>query len=86
MTNHPLTDETCETLSRQPWLQPDVDVEGTIRDMRSAYDLAIDHMSQWVEENGHEYVAYNYELGCQSNFSQMITDFKEAMRPAQENN
>lgn len=39
MTDHPLTDEMCEILSRQPWLDPDVDVEGTIHDMRAAYNL-----------------------------------------------
>ena len=38
---HPLTDEMCKILSRQPWLDPDVDVEGTIHDMRAAYDKAV---------------------------------------------
>ena len=60
-----------------------IDIEdcGHIHDMRAAYNLAIEHMSQWIEENGYEYVTYYDYYGCQSNFSQMITDFKKAMRP-----
>ena len=71
---HPLTDEIIhrEFLPKCCYSEDDI---------RAAYDLAIELMSQWVEENGHEYVAYGYELGCQSNFIQMITDFKQAMRP-----
>ena len=48
--DHPLTDEMCEILSRQPWLDPDVDVEGTAHDMRAAYDKgAADRLEQVVK-------------------------------------
>ena len=87
---HPLTDEIIRKN-----FTPDYDyledcgeicVGFNNDDLRAAYDLAIERMSQWVEENGHEYVTHHYELGCQSNFSQMITDFKKAMRPQQQEN
>ena len=45
--NHPLTHEQCELLSRQPWLDPDVDVESTVIDMRAAADWQLE---QCVEE------------------------------------
>jgi phosphoglycerate-specific signal transduction histidine kinase len=44
MTEHPLTDEMCETLSRQTWLDPDVDVEGTAHDMRAAADWQLEQV------------------------------------------
>ena len=46
MTDHPLTEQQCELLSRQPWLDPDVDVEGTIHDMRAAYDFAVEKIHE----------------------------------------
>ena len=91
MTDHPLTDE----MIRGIWDKvgnaivdaKDEDLDGKfIEDalIRAAYDLAVEHMSQWIEENGYEYVAYDDYYGCQSNFSQMITDFKKAMRPQED--
>ena len=77
---HPLTDEMCYQMSLENW-----GMGLTNDNMRSAYDLAIESMSQWIEENGHEYVVHYHDLGCQSNFSQMITDFKNAMRPQEDN-
>ena len=82
MTDHPLTDEKLKKLFwdhavNTGWDEYDWTSDG----MRAAYDLAVEHMSQWIEENGYEYVAYDDYYGCQSNFSQMITDFKKAMCP-----
>lgn len=82
MTDHPLTDDILiSRFLKHARKFNSYTFDYTADGMRAAYDLAIDHMSQWVEENGHEYVTYDYELGCQSNLSQMITDLKEAMRP-----
>ena len=88
---HPLTDEMINEIKRDIFSQtPDHLTPGlpsiwSSDCMRVAYDLAIEHMSQWIEENGYEYVAYDDEYGCQSYFSRMITDFKEAMRPQEDN-
>ena len=84
---HPLTDEMCEILSRQPWLDPDVDVEGIAHDMRAAYDLGreegredrLKQVIEWLED---------YEQVC-GGFIR-IAYFKQAMLPQpqqqQENN
>ena len=77
---HPLTDE----LLYEMFLE-NSGMGFTDDNMRTAYNLAIESMSQWIEENGHEYVVHYHDLGCQSNFSQMITDFKNAMRPQEDN-
>lgn len=82
---HPLTDEMCKQIQRQHRYAMRIGVSVEHAPMRTAYDLAVERMSQWIEENGYEYVAYDDYYGCQTNFSQMITDFKKAMRP-QENN
>ena len=66
---HPLTDEMCKDIY-------DLTCEADVM-MRLAYDLAIERMSLWLEMNGYKYVTYDYELGCQSNFSQMVADFKD---------
>ena len=50
MNDHPLTDEMCEILSRQPWLDPDVDVEGTAYDMRAAADWQLEQVIQSWEQ------------------------------------
>ena len=78
--NHPLTDKMCGDIAEN---LPDYNTETC---MRAAWDKAIEYMSQCIEENGHKYVACDYELGCQSDFSQMTTDFKKAMRPQQQEN
>ena len=52
MTDHPLTDEMCEILSRQPWLDPDVDVEGIAHDMRAAYDKGFEHAIEFIRRMG----------------------------------
>jgi hypothetical protein len=57
--------------------------------MRAAYDWAIDCFSDWIRENGYEYVSYHYELGVETDWERMIADFNQAMRPTpqqQENN
>ena len=47
---HPLTEQQCELLSRQPWLDPEVDVEATIHDMRAAADWQLEQViEQWEE-------------------------------------
>ena len=86
---HPLTDEMIQSI----WDKVGNDIVNSTDEelaeiidpwddlMRTAYDLAIDRMSQWLEENAYEYVAYDDFYGCQINISQMITDFKNAMRP-----
>ena len=90
MTNqHPLTDEMCEILSRQPWLQPDVDVEGTIYDMRAAADWQLEQVIRWlydnlywVEEDG----SLRYLSGemVSIDHHQIIDDLKEEMRPQED--
>ena len=90
MTNpHPLTDEMCLELSGFTLDDPDYGVEWLREDMRAAYDRAIDCFSDWIRENGYEYVSYHYELGAQHDWERMIADFNQAMRPTpqqQENN
>ena len=63
--NHPLTDDMCESIMRKSFLKR--------RNLRDAYDLAIEHLSQWIEEEGYEYVTDDF-----------MDKFKKAMRP-QEN-
>ena len=50
---HSLTNEMCHELSCWPLEELDeLYVDGVMTDMRAAYDLAIEHMSQWIKENG----------------------------------
>lgn len=79
---HPLTDEIIDEINEKYNLAVERSYD---EDMRAAYDLAVERMSQWIEENGYEYVAYDDDYGCQTNFSQMIKDFKKAMRPQEDN-
>jgi hypothetical protein len=87
---HPLTDEMCEVIATGNQWSGDIgDVVFRHGDMRAAYDWAIDCFSDWIRENGYEYVSYHYELGVETDFERMIADFNQAMRPTpqqQENN
>jgi hypothetical protein len=86
MTEHTLTDEMCEVIATEKqWADNIGVVLFRHSDMRAAYDRAIDCFSDWIRENGYAYVSYHYELGAQPDWERMITDFKQAMRP-QENN
>ena len=76
--NHPLTDQKCELLSRQPWLDPDVDVESTIHDMRVAADWQLEQVIEWIKQ-GHL-----YDLEYHTHCLDMIADLKAAMRPQEE--
>ena len=78
MTEHPLTDEMCETLSRQTWLDPDVDVEGTAHDMRAAADWQLEQVIEWIKG------CPNYDLDFHSECRRMIADLKRAMRPQED--
>ena len=82
MTDHPLTEQQCELLSRQPWLDPEVDVEATIHDMRAAYDKGADRqleqVIEWIKE------CPSYDLDFYSECRRMIADLKDAMRPQQQ--
>ena len=87
---HPLTDEMCEVIATGNQWSGDIgDVVFRHGDMRAAYDRAIDCFSDWIRENGYEYVSYHYELGAQPDWERMIADFNQAMRSThqqQENN
>ena len=72
---HPLTEQQCELLSRQPWLDPDVDVESTIHDMRTAADWQLEQVIDWIKE------CPNYDLETHAGLGRMIQDLKAAMRP-----
>ena len=69
---HPLTEQQCELLSRQPWLDPDVDVESTIHDMRAAADWQLRRCIWWLHQH----------LPEERDF--LIKDFRTAMRPQEE--
>ena len=73
-TTHSLTDEMIEQIQDQDNTHSD--------DLRAVYDLAIEHMSQWIQENGHEYVVYDPKYGRKTFFIQMITDFKQGFSPS----
>lgn len=80
---HSLTNEMCHELSCWPLEELDeLYVDGVMTDMRAAYDLAIEHMSQWIKENGHEYVVYDPKYGRKTFFIQMIADFKQGFQPS----
>ena len=83
MTDHPLTDEICYQITIHS-----TDAQGNLLDaygdLRAAADWQLEQVIEWIEENGYEYVCYHYELGCQSDFSAMMSDLKKAMRPQQQ--
>ena len=59
-------------------------VENTL--IRAVYDLAIEHYSKWIYENGDEYVIQNYEHNIKTDLETIVADFKQAMRPQQQEN
>lgn len=85
MTEHQLTNEIIEEIATgKQWADNIGDVVFRHGDMRAAYDRAIDCFSDWIRENGYEYVSYHYELGVETDFERMIADFNQAMRPTQQ--
>ena len=76
MTDHPLTNEMCEVLSCQPWLQPDVDVEGTIHDMRTAADWQLEADAHWWK-----IILKEANFLPPDALDDVIEKFKQAMRP-----
>jgi hypothetical protein len=93
MTKHPLTDEKCEILSRQPFLDPETDVEATIHDMRAAADWQLEQMIEWLKVNlikhdFHEGYAYLYDdcSNAEIEVDKVLEDLKQAMRPQQQEN
>lgn len=81
MTDHPLTDRMIQEIQIRFGGHDFTSYD----DMRAAYDLAIVCFSDWIRENGHEYVSYHHELGAQSDFERMIADFNQTMRPQEDN-
>jgi len=75
--NHPLTHEQCELLSCQPWLDPDVDVEGTIHDMRAAADWQLEADAHWWK-----IILKGADFLPPAELDHVIEEFKAAMRPA----
>mgnify|MGYP005996838497 CR=1 FL=1 len=92
MTNpHPLTDEKCEILSRQPFLDPETDVEATIHDMRAAADWQLEQVIEWLkvnlmEDDHHEGYAYLNDdcSNAEVLVDKVLEDLKQAMRPQQQ--
>ena len=83
MTEHPLTDKMIQAISHN--IHAYDDTRPFRADMRAAYDRAIDCFSDWIRENGPEYVyESHYELGVETDFERMIADFNQAMRPQQQ--
>ena len=76
---HPLTDSYLQSYFKYGDGPYDED------QMRDVADWQLEQVIDWIEENGHEYVYYHYELGCQSEFNRMTADLRKAMRQ-QENN
>ena len=83
MTDHPLTDEMMYKIhgNRPGYSNPYDDV-----DMRAAYDLAIEHYSKWIYENGDEYVIQHYEHNIKTDLETIVADFRKSMRPQQQEN
>ena len=79
--NHPLTDKMIDEIQ----MRCGGACYECYEDMRAAYDLAIEHYSKWIYENGDEYVIQHYEHNIKTDLETIVADFKQAMRP-QENN
>ena len=78
---HPLTDEMIEDLAQfEPDLTDSLRLNRT-HDMRNAYDLAIEHYSKWIYENGDRYVIQHYEHNIKTDLETIVADFNQAMRP-----
>ena len=90
---HPLTDQKCELLSRQPWLDPDVDVESTIHDMRVAADWQLEQVVEWLQSNlwlfdddtGPLYIKEDCLSDKVIDEDKVINDLRKAMRPQEDN-
>ena len=54
-------------------------------DMRAAYDLAIEHYSKWIYENGDNYVIQHYEHNIKTDLDAIVADFRKSMRPQEDN-
>ena len=74
---HPLTDEMCESIY-------DLTCEADAM-MRFAYDLAIEHYSKWIYENGDDYVIQHYEHNIKTDLDTIVADFRKAMRQQEDN-
>ena len=87
---HPLTDDIIESDLATPAHFTSGSLVGlfTYDDMRAAYDLAIEHVSKWLEDNVGLLLLYTEsELGdryLESLKDEFIQDFKEAMRPQED--
>jgi hypothetical protein len=88
---HPLTNEKCEILSRQPFLDPETDVEATIHDMRAAADWQLEQVIEWLTENlcyiqEDGLVRYVYGDGFATIAThEVVRDLKKAMLPQEDN-
>ena len=84
MTNHPLTDEICEQVSRR-CVSTTTSIE---RDnMRTAADWQLEQVIEWIRRHpwvGSDCPIYDFEE--EEDRSRLIADLKEAMRPTQEDN
>lgn len=80
--NHPLTDEMCEILSRQPWLGFDSPIEGTIHDMRAAYDKGGDERLEQVIEWLKDYPVL--DILEAHGIEAVVEELKKEMRPQEE--
>ena len=85
MTNHPLTDELLEEKFACHWDYAGDRLMFYDHAMRAAYDLAIEHYSKWIYENGDEYVIQHYEHNIKTDLDAIVADFRKAMRPQEEN-
>ena len=74
---HPLTDKICEGLMERTSKYPYTD--DVIVDMRSAADWQLEQVIEWLE-----YYPIKDVLDT-GGYSALIKDFKEAMRPQQQN-
>ena len=75
---HPLTEEIMYKLHRPHAGYSDPFGED---DMRAAYDLAIEHYSKWIYENGDRYVIQHYEHNIKTDLDTIVADFRKSMRP-----
>ena len=81
---HPLTDELLEEKFAYQWDFAGLQPLYYDHSMRAAYDLAIEHYSKWIYENGDEYVIQHYENNIKTDLETIVADFKQAMRPQED--
>ncbi len=78
MTNHPLTDDICDSLIKEfVGFDPD--------DMRTAADWQLEQVVKWLEETKYDYSydAHEDPSGVYDYMDNKINDLKKAMRPTQ---